>query len=434
MLKKTKKRNRLYTPLKMFLFYICITLFMSFFGPWKYINYNKIYVSLYMLIFLIAVISTYSLFVKTNKSISIVFDNIGKESKINGVTIAEYSILFGFLLMLIILSIKIYDFGVPNFNDIFLQMAKAYTNKGVISNRFNLSAWIFGYFSIFYFTSLVLGTYYYSVISYRYKILFFFIVIMSLTYHILFVGNQKAIADLFIYISSALFAKFAQSGKKINIKKAMISLIVIISIFFLFSSILQNRMTYWNVEYYSKGDRAFLDFDHWMLYLINDNIKLGFATFIYYLSHGYYGLSLSLEMPFVWSKGYGSSFDIKYLFNKIYFLTDQEIGSYPVRVEIDNGWEAYSNWQTIFPWLASDFTFWGAIIIICIFIAVYAVSWNRILRKGHWINLLMFTNINVMLLYIPANNQLFQTRASLVVTLIITLIWVFKYNNLGSEL
>jgi hypothetical protein len=103
-------------------------------------------------------------------------------------------------------------------------------------------------------------------------------------------------------------------------------------------------------------------------------------------------------------------------------------------VEIDNGWEAYSNWQTIFPWLASDFTFWGAIIIICIFIAVYAVSWNRILRKGHWINLLMFTNINVMLLYIPANNQLFQTRASLVVTLIITLIWVFKYNNLGSEL
>ena len=92
-----------------------------------------------------------------------------------------------------------------------------------------------------------------------------------------------------------------------------------------------------------------------------------------------------------------------------------------------------ANWHTIFPWLASDFTFIGAILFLCVFIAIYALTWNRILRNGHWINLLMFSNLNIMLLYVPANNQLFQTRASLLVTFIITFIWISNYNNIGDN-
>ena len=113
-------------------------------------------------------------------------------------------------------------------------------------------------------------------------------------------------------------------------------------------------MNFWNVEYFSIGNRAFLDINHWMLVFFDKSIKLGAGTFLFYLSSGYYGLSLALNLPFIWSYGFGSSFEIRYLFSKFIPLTDEFVRSYPSRMEAATGWDAYANWHTIFPWLASD--------------------------------------------------------------------------------
>ena len=433
--KYRKARNRKYTPIKLFNFYILLTLLISVFGPWEYAGYNKGYVVLYIIIFLSFSTMTYVYFVNKNKGITFVISKKNKANKkFKGLWVAKKSIFLALILFSAMLLIKITTIGLPEFSNVFRVMAQAYTNKYLTGSAFNLSAWLFNYLSIFYVGAIVLGSYFFRDLNKRYKTMLLLVVALSLAYHLIFVGNQKAIGDLIIFLGSVLFVKYAQSGKRIKFKVILLVLFGVLCSFLLFSYIIQSRMSLWNVEYYSIGNKAFLDVNHWMLAFFGNNIKLGAGTFLYYLSSGYYGLSLALELPFVWSYGFGSSFELRYLFNKLVPLTDEFIQSYPIRMEAQTGWDAYANWHTIFPWLASDFTFWGAIIFLCTFIAIYAVSWNRILRKGHWVNLLMFANLNIMLLYVPANNQLFQTRASLLVTLIITILWVFNYNYIGDEI
>lgn len=431
--KEMKLSNKLYTPLKLFYIYILTTLFLSVFGPWKYVNYNTTYVVFYMIIFLSLFTFVYHHFVNVTKGLTLVISKKTiRKKRTNGIWVTKKALIIGLALISGMIIIKINEVGFPNINNIFSTMAEAYSRKIIVSSSLNLSAWLFGYFSIFYILSIILGSYYFNKLTKGYKIIFFGIIILSFVFHVAYVGNQKAIGDILIYLSSVFFAKYAQTGKRLNTKLLIISLLGCLLSFLFFSYILQSRMTFWNVEYYSIGGKAFLTMDHWLLNVFNNNIKLGVATFFYYLSSGYYGLSLALNLPFSWSYGYGSSFEMKYLLNKIYPLSDEFIAPYPVRTELKTGWAAYSNWHTIFPWLASDFTFFGALIVLCLFIAIYALSWNRVLRKGHWINIVMFSHLNILLLYVPANNQLFQTRASFLATALIMLVWVFNYNNEGD--
>lgn len=429
------KRNRKYTPIVLFNFYIISTLFISIAGPWEYIGYNTVYSFLYMVIFLLASTMTYLYFVNRNKGFTLFVTKPKRTiGKFTGLWVAKTSIFFAMVLFIVMITNRILLIGLPEYGNIFRLMAQAYTNKLLTGSTFNLSAWLFNYFSIFYIGAIALGLYYFKGLSKSYRIMLFFVLLLSIAYHFIFVGNQKALGDIIIIFGSVFFARFAQSGKRIEIKTIMIVVIAGLFSFFMFSYIIQSRMNLWNVEYYSIGNKAFLDINHWMLSLFSNDIKLGAGTFMYYLSSGYYGLSLALQLPFVWTFGFGSSFELRSFFGRFLPLTDDFILTYPVRIEAQTGWDAYANWHTVFPWLASDLTFWGAILFLSVFIAIYATSWNRILRNGHWINILMFANINIMLLYIPANNQLFQTRASLLVTIFVFLIWLFKFNSVGDEI
>ncbi|AIF53698.1 hypothetical protein [Pelosinus sp. UFO1] len=425
-----KKVNRLNTPLKLFVGYILITLVINLYGPWEYLNFNKLYVSNFIFTYLVSTIITYLIFVKTSKSVRFVISNNTKNLLVwrNGIKITNKSIVLSMLLFVIMILIKISEIGLPTTNDIFITMAEAYSNKKDIGMELNRSGWLFAYFSIVYVITVILGAYYFSSLNKIYRVLYVTVLLLSVIYNILYVGNQKALGDIIIYIASVAFIKFCQSGKRINAKQMLLISISICGCLLLFASILDSRMRLWGVEYYSVGGRATLNIDNWMLSLFDDDLKLGIGTFLYYISHGYYGLSLCLDLPFVWSYGYGSSFAVKELFNMIIPLSDNFIASYPIRMEAETHWDAYSNWHTIFPWLASDFTYVGAIVFLCMVMIIYALSWNRILRNGHWVNILMFSNINILLLYVPANNQLFQTRASVIVTILILLVWLFNHN------
>jgi hypothetical protein len=429
-----KASKKLYRPLKLFIVYILTTLLINLFGPWEYREFNKVLMITFILIFLMAITFTFIFSVNSKKDVRLSFGSNKKRLfKNEGVNLTKRCIELSLLLFSMMIGIKITEVGLPNTDNLFNAMAMAYTNKIEYTGQLNKSAWLFNYFSIVYVIAIVLGTYYFNKVNKFYKILFFIIVLETLIYHVLFVGSQKAIGDIIIYISSALFIKFSQSGKKIKIKNLVLMLSAVFGSVLLFSNILLSRMNLWRVEYYSIGGRAFLNTDHWMLHFFNNDLKLGVGTFLYYISHGYYGLSLSLDLPFTWSYGYGSSFALSELYDKVIPLTDEFVASYPIRMEAATSWSAYANWHTIFPWLASDLTFPGSIVFLCVVIAIYAKSWKWILKKGHWVNILMFCHVNIFLLYVPANNQLFQTRASLIVTVIILGLWIFNYSYQKDE-
>jgi hypothetical protein len=127
-----------------------------------------------------------------------------------------------------------------------------------------------------------------------------------------------------------------------------------------------------------------------------------------YLSQGYYALSLSLREPFVPMFGVGNSM---FLYRQAARITgDGNIlnDPYPVRIE-KYGWDAQVLWSSIYPWIASDVSFPGTILIVYLIGRLFALSWIDTLGGANPFGVVMFSQFVIMLFYFPANNQLVQS-------------------------
>ena len=124
-----------------------------------------------------------------------------------------------------------------------------------------------------------------------------------------------------------------------------------------------------------------------------------------YWTHGYVGLAECLQLPFEWSFGVGhSTFLMRYagrLANDPDFFLNR---SYPIRLESATGYNASNYWHTIYPWLASDFTFPGAIVVIGIFAFLLSRAWHDCLTGMSPFAPGVLAQLLLMFYYIPANN------------------------------
>ncbi|WP_323678967.1 O-antigen polymerase [Exiguobacterium indicum] len=420
-----------FLPINMYITYILVTLILYIFGPWNYANDKQISVISFIIVYLFVMYLSFYIGIKSNYLRKV---KTSSDSEIDKRIIQI--IFLGLLSISLVLAVSIIEKGFNiNDNNIFSTMAIAYTNKEY-SNSFNLSAWIYNYTYFFIMSSICIGMFFIRKLKKIYKIYLTLTILMYFIYNFIYIGNQKAIGDFFIYLLSIVLIKIVKTKTKRQFISYLISILTLaISSLYIFPTILISRMKYWGVYYSSVGGSAFLDINNYMLNAFsNYETKIGIGTFIFYLSSGYYGLGLSLNLPFKWSFGYGNSFEIKSIMNRIFPMDDTIIGSYPVRMQNYYGWDAYANWHTIFPWLASDFTFFGSVLILAIVMYLYSIAWINILKNKHWINILFFTHLNVMWIYTIANNQILLTRYSLIYSIIILVIWLKKRNWQGDEL
>jgi hypothetical protein len=105
--------------------------------------------------------------------------------------------------------------------------------------------------------------------------------------------------------------------------------------------------------------------------------------------------------------------------------------TYLLRMEGATGWDAMSNWHTVFPWLAPDFKFFLAGAMFSIFACVYAVVFKEAVRFCPSFSILLLCALTLELVFIPANNQLLHAPEAYMATVIIFLLWLFlheKYN------
>ena len=136
--------------------------------------------------------------------------------------------------------------------------------------------------------------------------------------------------------------------------------------------------------------------------------KEGAIAFISYWVQGYNGLALCLNEPYVPTFGLGNSMFTATYADK-YIGTDIARTTYPARSEKTTGWESGKQWNTIFPWLASDVTFPGSVFVIGIFSFLFALSWADSLHIHNPYALSMFMQFVIMFTYISANNQILQS-------------------------
>jgi len=127
-----------------------------------------------------------------------------------------------------------------------------------------------------------------------------------------------------------------------------------------------------------------------------------------YVTHGYQALSLALQEPFVPMFGIGSSM---FLTRQVSRVTGNALlgeMSYPARIE-KHGWDALRLWSSIYPWIASDVSFPGTILVLFLIGRLFALSWLDTLRGTNPFAVVIFAQFLIMLFYFPANNQLLQS-------------------------
>jgi hypothetical protein len=144
-----------------------------------------------------------------------------------------------------------------------------------------------------------------------------------------------------------------------------------------------------------------------------------------YVTQGYYGLALSLEEPFVWTYGVGNSRILTWIVEKLLGLNINIIynRTYAVRAAVDFGWQSEVHWHSIYPWLASDVSFWAVPVVVFIIGYLFGLSWLDSLA-GNPYAVVFFSLLLIVLYYFSANNQIAQASDTVFVFWISLAAWL----------
>ncbi|WP_084003783.1 hypothetical protein, partial [Cupriavidus pauculus] len=116
--------------------------------------------------------------------------------------------------------------------------------------------------------------------------------------------------------------------------------------------------------------------------LVGDGGRIAFESIARYLGQGYYALSMAFHVDYSSTLGFGNSMflarNADTLFGTDYFT----VGSLPGQLEAQTGWSMMALWHSIYPWLASDFGFVGALVVLGGFAYVLGLSWGRALASA----------------------------------------------------
>lgn len=148
-------------------------------------------------------------------------------------------------------------------------------------------------------------------------------------------------------------------------------------------------------------------------------IYIGIKELMFYIAHGYVGLSFCLQLPFKPTWGQTTFRGLATVILPKLGIASNFTDSYLVRNEMVNGWESLQVWSTIFPWLASDFTF-ILIPFLMFFIGVFMKKvWKHAKEDNNPFAFVMMGQMMIFCFMIPANNQLFHTFGNAMGTLFI---------------
>ena len=251
----------------------------------------------------------------------------------------------------------------------------------------------------------------------------------------LFIGTMKGIADVFIFVvagGAVYFAKKRLRGYDTNLPRHRKKRTRVIFPIILFASAILTYMVISQIKRAEEfniiespiiGDVS----NSFIGQIFGNQIAYGVYTVLSYPSHGYLGLSHNLGQDFEFSYGAGiapsfESYRYQYLGG-----ADNNQLTYPFRTEAATGWPAGMYWATIFPWLASDLSFF--LIPPFMFLLGYWFNrvWTSCLVGNSVLSLTALGQFFLFIAFIPANNQVLMSRTGLWTLFTLFALWVAKH-------
>jgi hypothetical protein len=239
-------------------------------------------------------------------------------------------------------------------------------------------------------------------------------------------GTNKAIADTVLLLPWMVFAGYRAGTIHLKLKRLLVIGIctaVAFSLFLAFFGLaMATRSGSPAVTGVFPATGSTVDDDNFLVRNLSEASKGIVMGLDIYLTSGYYAVSLSLREPYVPMLGLGNSTFVSRQFARFSGLEDFPNRSYPVRIE-KYGLDSVGLWSTIYPWLASDVSFPGALIVIYFIGRLFALSWLDTLGGTNPFAVVLFAQLLIMLFYFPANNQLLQSGEGFTAFWITLILW-----------
>lgn len=276
-----------------------------------------------------------------------------------------------------------------------------------------------------------IGFYFFKQLTRKGKLLLFITIIIDVLVS-LNMGISKNIGDItLIFILCMLIQKkyrFNTFGRlrKVNNKGKIILIVALFFSMFYIIQMVRDSATNISSSKLLNPYSSFADVRSSTFYDIifgNSAITSLIDKIGAYVSHGYTGLAYALELPFHNTYGLGFS-------RALIEYTDQYLGTslqtqtYPAMIEQVFGWPNGVYWPSAFTWFASAVTFFGLPIIMMIYGWILAGAEKRFKKFQDVFSLALLTQLFIMGLYLPANAQIFQSRASLFGTIFVSIAYI----------
>lgn len=137
-----------------------------------------------------------------------------------------------------------------------------------------------------------------------------------------------------------------------------------------------------------------------------------YSSLTNYLSQGYHAFDLALKEPFDFTYGVGNSTFLSRQVDRV-FDTDLEDRSYPARIE-HAGWNRYVYWSTFYVWWASDLGFSGVTVLMFLIGGFFRLLHNTLQKYDDPALVILYSYFIILLFYLSANNQIFQSGPLLI--------------------
>jgi hypothetical protein len=263
------------------------------------------------------------------------------------------------------------------------------------------------------FVVLPLTTYYWGRLSVRVRVVAVASVVGVAAIYIA-MGTNKGLVDIVLVVSTVLIARLAVSTTKGTQFARQVVVVLVCSavmagaIFAYFTRTQETRVGAGTVTGYDPAANVVADQSNPVVAVVPERIRRGVMAASSYLTQGYYGLSLAMREPYVPMFGLGNSMFLYLNAAELPGLESFDKKPYPVRAE-HRGWSADGNWWSFYPWMASDVTFFGTVLVVGLLGWLLAVAWRGSLDGRNPFAVAMFAQLVIVVAYLPANNQAVQS-------------------------
>lgn len=269
---------------------------------------------------------------------------------------------------------------------------------------------------------LILTIYYWESTNSFIRCFFIVDFVINLLSQIAVAGRTGIFGALILILFSFIAGYFSGNLKKTVGKFLVVSFLLVVFFLFYSNFISISRTPTGTFTAQSIVPGTEVNKDNMLFQIVPKSLQPLVFTGAQYFSHGYYGLSLCLEKPFIGiALGAGQSMfltrNVARLLNwdHIYYL------SYPFRLQLEDGFSS-SLWVTAYPWIASDVTFVGSILVLYVLGYLLALAWQDVLIEHSPFAVVAFLKLSTTVIFLPMSSVT-QDGSGLVSFYVVLVVW-----------